>query len=918
MRRLFVVLLLFASILSGQSQITYNDTTICEGDALQLGIDAPNAVSWSWSSGALLSCTDCPNPTTEPLFGPENFSVTATDSDGIEYTNDIFVNVQSYLDFGLLLFANSPVCEGDTLVFDPNVYGGQSYLWTGPGGFNSEDESPIITNVQAENAGTYTLDIIDGIGCEANAQFDVEIYPAMEVVMTTTSVSCENNCDAVITLDISGGTPPYEVSWDNGITWTNFLTWNGFCGGEYEVLIRDQNCETTESIFIPAPPAITANISILTIPYCDDSPAQIEISNISGGGGNEDIYYYSIDYGVTFQVVLDIPFFISEIPDWIVISDETGCTENFNLPIVQPEPLLADVQTTNASCVTMDGGTAFITVTGGTPPYEWVWEAPGIIDHLNLAPGNYTVEITDANGCEVTVEFEIGTSPIDFIGDDVTIIQGESTQLLATAADVVSVNWSPATGLNDPNVLSPFASPDVTTLYTLTVEDTEGCIGSEEILVTVVDPEVYEETYVDTLNIGTSDIWCSVVTILGAPIPFAVTEVVAGAGNLSLDIDTLNNCITYTGNTLGTDTVFVTICDQIDGSICFQSYLYLTVKEPGVWPGDTDTNGVVNNFDLLPIGLAYDTMGPIRPGATINWEEQTAPDWPQQTLSGINYKHIDTDGNGHINDQDTLAIIQNWGLEHNLMGEEEEIRILGNAPFYVQPDTLIEGATLDLPVILGDDSNQLENVYGVAFSLYYDPEMIEDGTAHFNMEPSWIGNPGTDAIYIQRNFDDLGRLDVGITRIDATNVSGEGQIGALVITVEDDILLRNGKGQVRSPDGVVFRIDNVRIISFEEEELFVTTPVTESPVIPVMTSTDESIIDHKVKLFPNPARGYFQIEADALMLEQVSLYSPNGKYIQQWQPNERGVYLLQGITPGLYTVKLQSREGVIWKKLTIH
>jgi hypothetical protein len=893
------------------------DTTICEGDSISLSVNIPDAVTYNWSPANLLSCSDCPNPVTEPLFGPEEFIVTVTNSSAMDSVVSIFVNVRSYLDFSLLPFTNSPVCEGDTLLFDSNVFDGQSYDWSGPGNFSSTEAMPFIASVQASNAGSYTLDLVDDIGCEAGAQFDVIVYPAFNIATDMTGATCGNTCDGAVTFNISGGEPPYQVSWDNGISWMTDLAYTEICSGVYNLLVRDVNCEQAIAIEIGIDDPIFADFNIGT-PNCNDlSEVQIEIFNLSGGTGMEDNYSYSIDGGTTFEPVPDIPFFISSNVDTIIIEDETSCQQSFPIDIVFPAALNVDWSTTNPSCLNNLGGTFDLEVTGGSPPYFYDWNLIPPPDLNNLPPGQYALTITDSNDCFHSLSFDLTTSPIDDVSrSEVVICPGDEVQLDALIPNMVSVSWSPAASLDNPNSINPVATPQEPTIYYVTAEDTDGCMGTDSISVYVYPEEVCLEVFYDTIPVGTTGGWCSNVRFNVLPsFQYMITEIdcTPDSNILELYINDVGMCVDYEGISPGTDSLCLTMCSAFNEGPCMEAYLYLTVEDSHVWPGDTDTNGVVNNFDLLPIGLAYDSVGPPRPNASLSWEGQPSPDWVQQTVDGTNYKHIDTDGDGIIADSDTLAITLNWGLEHDFASENEEERLLGSAPFYIQPDTLIEGQTIYLPVILGEMDAPANGVYGLAFSLLYDADMIKDGTALFTMDTTWIGTPGDDALFIQRNFDAAGRLDVGITRINGIDMDGEGQIGSLIVTLEDDILSRN----IVAALDVTFEVANVRIISSDEEVVPVATPVTNAPVFSTVSNDRSQNWKKSIHLFPNPASSAFQIRAKGIMVQQVSLFNTTGKLCQSWGQNMDS-YPLNSLASGLYYVQIKTDKGTSWQRLVIH
>ena len=316
----------------------------------------------------------------------------------------------------------------------------------------------------------------------------------------------------------------------------------------------------------------------------------------------------------------------------------------------------------------------------------------------------------------------------------------------------------------------------------------------------------------------------------------------------------------------------------------------------GVWPGDTDTSQAANHFDLLNIGLAFDSLGPVRPNATLNWAEEPALDWAQSTpLSEVNYKHIDTNGDGLISAADTMAIRQNWGSSYNFSPQPEEHRN-GSIPFYVKPDTLIEGETMALPLVFGTQQQPAEEIYGIAFTIDYDPTVVVPGTAFVTLTDSWLGTPGTDLLVMQQDSAMTGRIDVAITRINGSNASGFGEIGAFIITVEDDIL-----AQQRGP-GYAFSIDNIRAINFSE----IIQPVTgQTTASEVLSETKRLPSEAPPRLFPVPVQDILYLEFSQPQRVDYEVFNENGQLLLEGSSTGQLIPLsVTQLPAGLYKLRL--------------
>jgi gliding motility-associated-like protein len=140
-----------------------------------------------------------------------------------------------------------------------------------------------------------------------------------------------------------------------------------------------------------------------------------------------------------------------------------------------------------------------LTATGGVT-YSWTGpnlpattQNPLVIPNMTAAmAGQYTVTVTSAGGCQTIVNADVTVKPkpVITISPPVAICQSASTTISAYAPGAASYSWSPATGLSDPNSANPVASPQQTTVYTVTVVGTNDCSDTEQVEVKVVDRPV--------------------------------------------------------------------------------------------------------------------------------------------------------------------------------------------------------------------------------------------------------------------------------------------------------------------------------------------------------------------------------------------------------------------------------------------
>jgi hypothetical protein len=325
-----------------------------------------------------------------------------------------------------------------------------------------------------------------------------------------------------------------------------------------------------------------------------------------------------------------------------------------------------------------------------------------------------------------------------------------------------------------------------------------------------------------------------------------------------------------------------------------------------VWPGDADDNTTVNNWDLLPIALTHGESGLTRPNANISWTGQYSTDWTTvNPVAGLpNYKHIDCNGDGIINQNDLTAIQQNYGSNYYRSNSS----MTGNIPFFINSVNANEGDRLSLPINLGTATEPAADVYGVAFTLNYDPEIVEASSVSVDYPVSWLG---TNLLDIQYDFSQLGKIEVAVSRRDRLNNSGFGEIGKFNFTIRDDIL-RSSTTRTMDID-----ITNIRLINNANIEIG-TNPQVGTVTVTLLSAT-EAIDNYSVELFPNPAKDQFNVRVQNASLETVTVYNVNGQLVNLTENiNSNSLTLpVNELARGVYMVQIKTDKGVENRKLVI-
>lgn len=188
-----------------------------------------------------------------------------------------------------------------------------------------------------------------------------------------------------------------------------------------------------------------------------------------------------------------------------------------------------------------------------------------------------------------------------------------------------------------------------------------------------------------------------------------------------------------------------------------------------VWPGDTNNDGVVNQADILPIGLCFAQTGPPRQNASINWVGQPATPWAREACT-----FADGNGDGIVNQGDVLPIGLNFGRTHTAgktISEQPLAKVIStSSEATLTPDVSPPQQPPEQEFFIRIHALDVADLFGLAFELIYDrPELLQILTE----EPDSL--LGSGVIFFSNKTD--GKVSVGITRkLGQSGVDGTGPV----------------------------------------------------------------------------------------------------------------------------------------------
>lgn len=340
-----------------------------------------------------------------------------------------------------------------------------------------------------------------------------------------------------------------------------------------------------------------------------------------------------------------------------------------------------------------------------------------------------------------------------------------------------------------------------------------------------------------------------------------------------------------------------------------------------VFPGDANKDGTVNIFDVLNLGVAFNQTGLPRPNAVIDPILQAAFDWDINTLFNLNFKHIDCDGNGIVNELDYLAIDQNYervapiAIESNDNATTVSLAFLTDTLFISSNQTEVN---IPANLIVADSNQPIQNFYGIGLSIDYDGTMIAPSTTNYN-ETSFMGE-AENILIRQKDLSTDNQLGVAITRTNQLGINGSGNIAEVGFVIVADLIA----GRIMD-----VQLDYNDLVASDPngEEIPVNVPADGPKLVIVVDSSktvsiNEVLDDTQFNIYPNPTQTNLFVNLDKqldLSEATIELFNTLGQQVI-YQPLKKNHILLdiQDLNVGVYWVKINTKEGIGIREVIIH
>ena len=440
--------------------------------------------------------------------------------------------------------------------------------------------TPVISSLCA---GTYNVTVTDAHNCSISEGVTIIDPPAMSLSAVIDSSSC-NQSDGNIALTVNNQTPPMSFNWTGPSVFTSTDTslYNVPAGTYYVTVTNSNSCTISSSYTVIDEASPLAIMSDSLDVNCFNAANGFATVSVTGGTG-AGTYTYLWDDTNTQTTATATG--LSGGTYTVVVTDANNCISIANVDIFEPTLLEFNYDLSNPLCNAGTDGWASVSPYGGTSPYSYSWTGTGTNPndslYTDLSDGLYSVQITDANGCDTIINNIPINEPtfmaVNSVITDDNCYNGNDGSIALTISGGTSItgdytiSWDANTG----GQTSTTASALTANTYCTTITDDNLC--TLQYCGTVTEPTelLFTSTTSTNLNCFQSCDGSIDIGTIGGTIPVSYYwETASNPGiQFSIQEDLSNLCA---------GTYFVTATDNngctIDTSIIINQPLPLTLS----------------------------------------------------------------------------------------------------------------------------------------------------------------------------------------------------------------------------------------------------------------------------------------------------------------------------------------------------
>ena len=543
------------------------------------------------------------------------FTVTVTDANGCNITASYVIAQPSFL--AAPITTSPSFCGQTNGQATANSSGGvppYSYVWS---------NGQVTQTITGIGAGTYTVTVTDANGCTRRRSASVTLANGPVITLVgQQDVTCSGGVDGAIDISVSGGVAPYQFTWSNGSISEDV---SGLPSGIYTVIVTD-SAQCSDSlqveIFSATPLSISSSV---TDASCGLSDGSISLQ-VSGGAPG---YTFQWSNGQTGPAIAGL------IPGnyTVTITDANACDTLMSFAVNSlPGPIAVVDSIRGLRCFGINNGRIFISVSGGTSPYTYLWSdgntAP---DRFGLAAGIYSVSVTDAGGCTTQLSATVLSNTAlaaAFSSQQASCNQSNGSATVVASGGVAPYTFQWETGSTAGTINGLAAG-----IYAVTITDSLGCVKADSVNITNTgSPVIQLQNQTQPTCYGSAD-GSLTISITSGTSPYALSW--------------SNGDVGFTAAPLAAGSYAITITDAL-GCIALQTFVLSQPDSIEIGFTNSPANCGFSNGDLT--ALASGGTGAF----SYLWSNGILSSTNNNVVSGV-YTVTVTDQNGCVN-SDTVRV----------------------------------------------------------------------------------------------------------------------------------------------------------------------------------------------------------------------------------------------------------------------
>lgn len=432
--------------------------------------------------------------------------------------------------------------------------------------------------------GSYSINVTDVNGCVVNLNVVVnQLIGPQSMAITNNPATCSLNNASVVLNQVFGGTAPYSISFNNMIINANQTIGNLTPNQTMNFQVVDANqCVFDSSIVTFALPDLAIQAQVLQNPSCfggNNGSGTVQI--LSGSAPFSYVWSNGENTATATQLAAGVHA--------VSVIDQNGCNRTAQVTLVDPTPISAQIQTTDATCG-LDNATLTINQTqGGQVPYQYALNSGNFQNNsifTALAAGNYTIQIRDSNNCQISLNqniVAIPTAQINYSKFDATCNSSNgSIELTGFVSSGMPYQISMNGGLNQIVSDSVFSVQNLFgNSYQFSIIDHNGCNYSQTVVLNQITGPEQIQFQNQLATCGLNNATLSINQIVGGTSPFLI-NINNGSASINQIIDSLtpnidinievmdaNGCILDSITQVGAIPDLLILADLIQHPICY-------------------------------------------------------------------------------------------------------------------------------------------------------------------------------------------------------------------------------------------------------------------------------------------------------------------------------------------------------------